>query len=88
MWISADDLGEHSAASEYVLGRQYCSGNTDVKSSSSTEVLKVYNVVSYCPKKLKVYFHFPLVLVFTNSNKKVLSLLMDIFPLNNYPNFF
>lgn len=62
--------------------------NVDVNSNSSTrlKVLNLYNVVSYCPKHLKVYFHFPLVLGFTNSNKKILSLLMDIFPLNNYPN--
>lgn len=90
-WISVNDLCEHLGSSEYTLGRQWrpcCSRNMDMRSSSAIrlEVLNLYNVVSCCPEKLEAYFHIPLVLL-ANWNKKVLSLLMDIFPLNNCPNF-
>jgi len=73
-WISVNGLCELSAGSEYMLRRQWrprYRRNKDVRYSSSIRlnVLDLYNIVSYCPEKLNIYFHFPLVSVFTNSNK-------------------
>lgn len=75
----------HTASSEYTLRCDPMDGGSH--SSSRFKVLNIFNVVFYQPEKLKVYFHFLLVLLITNSNKKVLSLLMDISPLNDYPNY-
>lgn len=66
-----------------------CGRNMDVGSLSSIrlKVLNIYNVVFYHTENVNVYFHFPLVLLFTNSNKKISSLFMNIYPLNDYPNY-